>query len=113
VVSAAATAQGGADAGVVADQLDRGTDPGAGGQDRDLLLVAGAQTAQFGVGPVDQGAAFADQVLAVVQQGSQVCSGADGEPDRRELLFAGGDAGDRQCVQRVGFAFAELAVSFA
>jgi len=79
----AATAQSGADAGVVAEQVDRGTDPGAGGQDRDLLLVAGSQTAQLGVGPVDQGAAFADQVLAIIQQGSQVCSGADGEPDRR------------------------------
>lgn|SRR6188474_2390710 len=49
----AATAQSGADAGVVAEQVDRGTDPGAGGQDRDLLLVAGSQAAKLGVGPVD------------------------------------------------------------
>jgi hypothetical protein len=109
----AATAQSGADAAVVAEQVDRGTDPGAGGQDRDLLLVAGSQAAQFGVGPVDQGAAFSDQVLAVIEQGSQVRRGADGEPDRRELLLTGGDAGDRQCVDRVGFAFAQLAVPFA
>jgi hypothetical protein len=77
----AATAQSGADAAVVAEQVDRGTDPGAGGKDRDLLLVAGSQTAQFGVGPVDQGAAFADQVFAVVEQGAQIRSGADREPD--------------------------------
>jgi hypothetical protein len=47
------------------------------------LLVAGSQTAQFGVGPVDQGAAFADQVFAVVEQGAQIRGGADGEPDWR------------------------------
>ena len=76
-------------------QLERGPDPGAGGQDRDLVLVAGSQTAQFGVGAVDQGAAFADQVLAVIEQGAQICRGADGEPDRRQLLLTGGDAGDR------------------
>jgi hypothetical protein len=29
------------------------------------------------------------------------------------LLLTGGDAGDRQCVDRVGFAFAELAVALA
>jgi hypothetical protein len=79
----AATAQGGADAGVVAQQVECGPDSGAGGQDWDLLLVAGSQTDQFGVGPVDQGAAFADQVFAVVEQGAQVRSGADGEPDWR------------------------------
>jgi len=52
-------------------------------QDWDLLLVAGSQTAQFGVCPVDQGAAFADQVFAVVEQGAQIRSGADSEPDWR------------------------------
>jgi hypothetical protein len=41
---------------------------GAGGQDWDLLLVAGSQTAQ---------------VLAVVEQSAQIRSGADGEPDWR------------------------------
>ena len=56
---------------------------GAGGQDWDLLLVAGSQTAELGVGPVDQGAAFADQVFAVVEQSAQIRSGADGEPDWR------------------------------
>ena len=79
----AETAQSGADAGVVAQQVERGPDPDAGGQDWDLLLVAGSQTDQFGVGPVDQGAAFADQVFAVVEQGAQIRSGADGEPDWR------------------------------
>src|SRR5215203_1148517 len=78
----APSAQCGADAGVVADQLERGSDPGAGGQDRDLLLVAGSQTAQLGVGPVDQAAAFTNQVLAVVEQGAQIRSRADGQPDR-------------------------------
>ena len=66
----ATTAQSGADAGVVVQQVERGPDPGAGGQDRDLLLVTGSQAAELGVGPVDQGAAFADQVFAVVEQGS-------------------------------------------
>src|SRR5215208_6051773 len=78
----AASAQCGADAGVVADQLERGPDPGAGGQDWDLLLVAGSQTDQFGVGPVDQGAAFTNQVLAVVEQSAQIRSRADSQPDR-------------------------------
>jgi hypothetical protein len=79
----APSAQCGADAGVVAQQVEGGPDPGAGGQDRDLLLVAGSQTAQFGVGPVDQAAAFTDQVLAVVEQGAQIRSRADGQPDWR------------------------------
>ena len=61
----------------------RGPDPGAGGQDRDLVLVAGSQTDQFGVGAVDQGAAFTNQVLAVVEQGAQIRSRADSQPDRR------------------------------
>jgi hypothetical protein len=56
---------------------------GAGGQDWDLLLVAGSQTDQFGVGPVDQGAAFTNQVLAVVEQSAQIRSRADSQPDRR------------------------------
>src|SRR5215203_1623438 len=68
---------------LVADQLECGPDPGAGGQDRDLLLVAGSQTAQFGVGPVDQAAAFTNQVLAVVEQRAQIRSRADGQPNRR------------------------------
>ena len=76
-------------------QFERGPDPGAGGQDRDLVLVAGSQTAQLGVGAVDQGAAFTNQVLAVVEQGAQIRRGTDGEPDRWQLLLAGGDPGDR------------------
>jgi hypothetical protein len=37
---------------------------------------AGSQTAQLGVGPVDQGAAFPNQVLAVVEQGAQIRCGS-------------------------------------
>ena len=70
-----------------------------------------AQAAQFGVDAVDQGAAFGDQVLAVVEQGPQVRGGADGEPHRRQLRFTGGDPGDGQRVDRVGLALAELAAA--
>jgi hypothetical protein len=66
----ATTAQSGADAGVVAQQVERGPHPGASGQDRDLLLVTGSQAAELSVSPVDQGAAFSDQVFAVVEQGA-------------------------------------------
>jgi hypothetical protein len=47
------------------------------------------------VGAVDQGAAFADQVFAVVEQGAQICRGTGGVPDRWQLLLAGSDPGDR------------------
>jgi Type II CAAX prenyl endopeptidase Rce1-like len=63
------------------------------------------------MGPVDQGSPFGDQVLAVVQQGSQVSGRADSEPDRRQLRFTSGDPGDRQRINRVGFALAELAAT--
>jgi hypothetical protein len=84
------------------DQGEHGSDPGAGGQVGDLVVIAGVQADELGIGPVDQGATLDDQVLAVVEQGSQVDGRADSEPDRRQLLFTCGDPGDGQCVNRVG-----------
>ena len=81
----AAPAQYGADAVVLGDQGERGSDPGAGGQVGDLVVIAGAQPDELGMDPVDQGATLDDQVLAVVQQGSQVSGRADCEPHRRQL----------------------------
>ena len=66
----AAPAQYGADAVVVGDQGEHDLDPGAGGQVGDLVVIAGAQADELGMGSVDQGSTLDDQVLAVVQQGS-------------------------------------------
>jgi hypothetical protein len=61
----AAPAQYGADAVVLGDQGERDSDPGAGGQVGDLVVIAGAQADELGMGPVDQGSTLDDQVLAV------------------------------------------------
>jgi hypothetical protein len=47
----AAPAQYGADAVVVGDQGEHDLDPGAGGQVGDLVVIAGAQAAEVGMGP--------------------------------------------------------------
>ena len=104
--------QYGADAVLVGDQGEHDLNPGAGGQVGDLVVVvAGAQAAELGMGPVDQGSTLDDQVLAVVEQGSQVSGRADSRPDRRQLRFTRGDPGDGQGINRVGFALAELAAT--
>jgi hypothetical protein len=66
-----------------------------GERDRVKGLSSGSQTAELGVGAVDQGAAFTNQVFAVVEQGAQICRGTGGVPDRWQLLLAGSDPGDR------------------
>jgi hypothetical protein len=83
----AAPAQYGAGAVVVGDQGEHDLDPGAGGQVGDLVVVAGVQAAELGMGPVDQGSPLGDQVLAVVEQGSQVSGRDDSQLDRRQLRF--------------------------
>lgn len=108
-----AAGQVSADAVVVGDHLEDLADPGAGGQAAHVVLVAGGQAAQLGVGSVGKRGAFEQQVVAVVQQGTQVRGWSHGEPHRRQCGVAGGDPGDRQGVNRVCLALPDLGSAFA
>lgn len=66
--------------GISCDQLDGGVQVFAAGQGHDGVVVAGEQAHQVQVGTVGQDVAFAEQVVSVVQEGTQVSGCSDGEP---------------------------------
>src|SRR4051794_33355305 len=68
------------------------------------LLVTRVQPAQVGVDPVGDAGAFGDELLAVVHQDAQVGRQPGHRPDRWQVVFPGGDPGDRDRVDRVGLA---------
>jgi hypothetical protein len=94
-------------------QIDLGCQtPGyVGGQVGDLVEIAGALPDELGMGQVEQGSTLDDQVLAVVEQGSQAAVGADSQADRWQLRFMPGYPGTGSRVNRVSFALGELAAT--
>ena len=62
--------------------------------------------------PVSQLTALGDQVLAIVQQGTQVRSLPHRQPDRRQGGLAHRDPGDGDRIDRVGLALTRLGAAF-
>jgi hypothetical protein len=69
------------------------------------------QPGQLGMNAVDQSSPLHQQVLAAVQERSQVRGRTDRQTHRRQISHPSGDPGDRQRVDRIGLPPAHLTPS--